>query len=199
LQIEDQFKMSSGKEIFMSIFNNTPSEWSVATWSCLLVPLAALLATVVNYFRWHYVGDRIPGPPVDTFLKGNYPEYRRKAGSNRNVSAFYEWLHEKYGTVARYWLGPSDLWVSVSDPKLAKEALQNATERPPVMKKLLQFLGEENQTFKKAEFARCVGKFLLPRSDRLITLRASVDCALSNRGPHHRDCFSGTLPRSCLP
>lgn len=148
--------MSTAREIVLSLVNDPPSEWSIATWSCFSIPLVSLAAVVGLYLRSIHIGNRIPGPPTDSLLSGNYPEYRRKSGANRNVSAFYEWLHEKYGPVARYWLGPSSLWISFSDPAAVKDVLQNAAERPPVMKKLLQFLGDDNQTFKKQEFARCI-------------------------------------------
>jgi cytochrome P450 len=99
----------------------------------------------LNQFRgWRQMGDRLPGPQANPLL-GNIPDLQ-KAGDFQN---FLPLLHQQYGSIARFWLGPSDLVVSITDPEILGEVTNNLSLRPAAAKKLLGWMGKEGMTFQK--------------------------------------------------
>ncbi|BAZ33150.1 cytochrome P450 [Cylindrospermum sp. NIES-4074] len=90
------------------------------------------------------LGDIIPGPPANPLL-GNLPDLQQAGGFQNYLPA----LHKQYGSIVKFWLGPLELGVSVSDIEILGEVTNNLSARPDAAKKLLGWMGKESITFQK--------------------------------------------------
>jgi cytochrome P450 len=90
------------------------------------------------------LGDLLPGPETNLLL-GNLPDLQQAGGFQNYLPA----LHRQYGSVVKFWLGPSDLAVSVSDIEILGEITNHLSVRPEAAKKLLGWMGQESITFQK--------------------------------------------------
>jgi cytochrome P450 len=87
-------------------------------------------------FAWRSRSAHIPGPPA-SLLSGNVPELQQFGGFHNYLPA----LHQQYGPVVKFWLGPSDLIVSFSDPDhLAQVA--NLAYTPKLLQKPMEWMGD---------------------------------------------------------
>ncbi|CAG8670331.1 6793_t:CDS:1, partial [Paraglomus occultum] len=91
----------------------------------LLVLFVIVIRKLQKFLSWRKIGDDLPGPPA-SLLTGNVLEIGPAGG----MGLFLRNLHETYGPVVRYWIGPSGLFVSINDADILDQlALVNA-ERP---------------------------------------------------------------------
>lgn len=93
--------------------------------SIVLVLFVIAIRKLQNFLNRRKIGDDLPGPPA-SLLMGNALEIGRAGG----LGPFQRNLHETYGPVVRYWLGPSDLNVSINDPDILDQLEILNTERP---------------------------------------------------------------------
>ncbi|BAZ33148.1 cytochrome P450 [Cylindrospermum sp. NIES-4074] len=90
------------------------------------------------------LGDLLPGPQANPFL-GNLVNLKQTGGFQHYLPA----LHQQYGSVVKFWLGPSDLAVSVSDIDILGEVTNHLSVRPEAARKLFGWMGKESLTFQK--------------------------------------------------
>eukprot|EP01018_Ginkgo_biloba_P010958 Gb_30571 [translate_table: standard] len=120
-------------------------EVNAILWALLILVTGLLLRRVWRLIRFWVRGSRLPGPPLNAFM--------RKAGSNSrpgdldNFSAFLSQTHEEYGSVVRIWLGPTQLLVSVKDPELIQQLLVQAEDRLPLTAKAFQLAFGKSSLF----------------------------------------------------
>ncbi|ESA38716.1 unspecific monooxygenase [Leptolyngbya sp. Heron Island J] len=68
--------------------------------------------SVKEYFRQRKKSESIPGLNKPHIWSGNLRDIEKSGGINNFLPA----LHRSYGSVAKFWMGPWDLCVSLSDP-----------------------------------------------------------------------------------
>nr|AYM55612.1 cytochrome p450 [Croton stellatopilosus] len=100
-------------------------EFNAFLWISLVAITALLLEKVFKLIRLWAQGRKIAGPPCNTFFG------HRNFGSRENFLDLLSELHNKYGSVFKLWLGPTQLMVSIKDPELIKEMLSKAKDKLP--------------------------------------------------------------------
>ncbi|KAF8395641.1 hypothetical protein HHK36_019591 [Tetracentron sinense] len=105
-------------------------EINALLWISLILITALLLRKVTQLLRLWAKGRNIPGPPCPSFYGHSKLISGTKSGENLNN--FLSMSHEKYGSVVRLWLGPTQLLVSIKDPALIKEMLIKAEDKLPL-------------------------------------------------------------------
>ncbi|ASC70519.1 Putative cytochrome P450 120 [Halomicronema hongdechloris C2206] len=71
-------------------------------------------------------------------------------------------MHQRYGKVLRFWMGSSDLMVSISDQDILSQIASTLHSRPKAAKKALGWLGHESPTFKSHEELRTIRSKVMP-------------------------------------
>lgn len=99
---------------------------------------------VNEYLAWRKLGDRLPGSEAELAL-GNLKEFNQSGGFQNYLPA----IHRKYGPIARFWLGPTELAVSVSDINTIGEVVNNLGVRPQAARKLFGWMGKESISFQR--------------------------------------------------
>ncbi|KAI3949124.1 hypothetical protein MKW98_026504 [Papaver atlanticum] len=100
-------------------------EINVLLWISLIATTTFLVKRVIKLMKlWSY-GRNLPGPPCPS-LFGHSQLF-----SGENLIEFLSKSHEKYGSIVRLWLGPTQLMVSVKDPVIIKEMLIKAEDKLP--------------------------------------------------------------------
>ncbi|WP_161634920.1 cytochrome P450 [Leptolyngbya sp. Heron Island J] len=110
-----------------------------------------------SFVRWKYVGNQLPGPPSDMWF-GNLREIKQYAG-------FFDYLpsmHKQYGKIFRFWMGPTNLIVSINDQEILAETVPLLHQRPETARKELGWLGKESPTFKCHEELREIRTTIMP-------------------------------------
>ncbi|OAY53340.1 cytochrome P450 734A1 [Manihot esculenta] len=100
-------------------------EFNAFLWISLVTITALLLGKVFKLFRLWSKARRIAGPPCTSFFGHN------NFGSRGNFIDLLSELHNKYGSVFKLWLGPTQLLVSIKDPELIREMLLKAEDKLP--------------------------------------------------------------------
>ncbi|KAH7536611.1 hypothetical protein FEM48_Zijuj03G0003100 [Ziziphus jujuba var. spinosa] len=100
-------------------------EFNAFLWLFLITITALLMRKVVKLLRLWFKGHRIPGPPCPSFFGHS------KLISRENLTDYLSDVHEKYGSAVKLWLGPTQLLVSIKDPKLIREMLLKAADKLP--------------------------------------------------------------------
>lgn len=103
-------------------------EINALLWISLIAITYLLLRKIFILLRLWSRGRRIPGPTCPSF----YGHSKLISASGSNLIDFLAKSHEKYGSVVRLWLGPTQLLVSVKDPTLIKEMLVKAEDKLPL-------------------------------------------------------------------
>ncbi|CAK7336452.1 unnamed protein product [Dovyalis caffra] len=104
-------------------------EWNAILWVALITITVLLLEKVFKLFRLWSKARKIPGPPCNFFFgHGNL-------SSRENFIDLLSESHDKYGSVFKLWLGPTQLLVSIKDPTLIKEMLLKAEDKLPFIGK----------------------------------------------------------------
>ncbi|KAH8512609.1 hypothetical protein H0E87_006041 [Populus deltoides] len=104
-------------------------EFNAILWIALITITALLLDKVFTLFRLWSKASKIPGPPCNSFFgHGNL-------GSRENFIDLLSESHDKYGSVFKLWLGPTQLLVSMKDPTLIKDMLSKAGDKLPCIGK----------------------------------------------------------------
>ena len=88
-----------------------------------------------TFFTWRSKSNHIPGPRTNLLL-GNIPELQQHNGFHTFLPA----LHEQYGPVVKFWLGSSELIVSISEPDYLAE-LANLAYTPKSLQKPMEWMG----------------------------------------------------------
>ncbi|KAG5249895.1 cytochrome P450 [Salix suchowensis] len=100
-------------------------EFNAILWVALITITSVLLDKVFKLFRLWSKASKIPGPPCNSFFgHGNL-------GSRENFIDLLWESHDKYGSVFKLWLGPTQLLVSMKDPTLIKDMLLKAGDKLP--------------------------------------------------------------------
>ncbi|KAG9454809.1 hypothetical protein H6P81_007713 [Aristolochia fimbriata] len=105
-------------------------EINVLLWISLIAITALLLRKIAALLNLWAKGQRIPGPPCPSFH--GHSKLISGGGSAEKFSEFLFKSHEKYGSIVRLWLGPTQLLVSVRDLTLIKEVLEKAEDKLPL-------------------------------------------------------------------
>eukprot|EP00262_Sarcandra_glabra_P020839 TRINITY_DN8471_c0_g1_i1.p1 TRINITY_DN8471_c0_g1~~TRINITY_DN8471_c0_g1_i1.p1 ORF type:complete len:589 (-),score=83.32 TRINITY_DN8471_c0_g1_i1:532-2298(-) len=105
-------------------------EINALLWFFLILITFLLLKKVTKLLRFWAKGSKIPGPPCPSFY-GHW-ELVKGARSGSNLIDLLSKLHEKYGSIVRLWLGPTQLLVSVNDPASIREVLIKAEDKLPL-------------------------------------------------------------------
>ncbi|KAJ9179519.1 hypothetical protein P3X46_011299 [Hevea brasiliensis] len=100
-------------------------EFNAFLWISLVTITALLLEKVFKLFRLWAKARRITGPACTSFFG------HKNFGSRWNFIDLLSELHNKYGSVFKLWLGPTQLLVSIKDPELIKEMLLKAEDKLP--------------------------------------------------------------------
>ncbi|KAI3926968.1 hypothetical protein MKX01_032883 [Papaver californicum] len=100
-------------------------EFNVILWISLIAITTFLMKRVVKLMKLWSDGRNLPGPPCPS-LFGHSQLF-----SGENLIEFLSKSHEKYGSIDRLWLGPTQLMVSVKDPVIIKEMLIKAEDKLP--------------------------------------------------------------------
>ncbi|XP_010244425.1 PREDICTED: cytochrome P450 734A1-like [Nelumbo nucifera] len=105
-------------------------EINALSWLFLILITSLLLGKVIRLVRLWANGSKIPGPPCPSL----YGHLKLISGANSggNLIDFLSKSHEKYGSIVRLWLGPTQLLVSLNDPELIKEMLVKAEDKLPL-------------------------------------------------------------------
>ncbi|KAL9407133.1 hypothetical protein Peur_004105 [Populus x canadensis] len=104
-------------------------ELNAILWVALITITVFSLEKVFKLFRLWSKASQIPGPPCNSFFgHGNL-------GSRENFIDLLSVSHDKYGSVFKLWLGPTQLLVSIKDPTLIKEMLLKAEDKLPFIGK----------------------------------------------------------------
>ncbi|KAL5567460.1 hypothetical protein UlMin_024035 [Ulmus minor] len=101
-------------------------EFNAFLWVSLITITALLIRKVFTILRLWNKANRIPGPPCSSFY-GHY-----KIISRENLTDVLSDSHQKFGSVVKLWLGPTQLLVSIKDPNLIKEMLFKAADKFPL-------------------------------------------------------------------
>ncbi|KAK4756005.1 hypothetical protein SAY87_009762 [Trapa incisa] len=101
-------------------------ELNAFLWIALIAVTFFLLRRVVQVFRLWSQGSKISGPPSPSFYG------HCKLFSRDNFADVLSGLHEKYGSIFKLWLGPTQLLVSIKDPQVIKEILVKAEDKLPL-------------------------------------------------------------------
>lgn len=101
-------------------------------------------------------GNLIPGPPAK-FPLGNIPDIEKHGGFFELISA----LHREYGSIARFWIGPAELAVTVNAPECLAR-IKDVTTKPSSTRRFLGWLGDESLTFTTHQESKEVRSRLLP-------------------------------------
>ncbi|KAK9156590.1 hypothetical protein Scep_003164 [Stephania cephalantha] len=110
---------------FQLIRDYAVREINALLWLSLIAITALLVRRVSNLMSLWSKGREIPGPPCPSFYGHS------KLFSSETLSDFLSKAHEKYGSIVRLWLGPTQLLVSVKDPVLVKDMLVKAVDKLP--------------------------------------------------------------------
>ncbi|KAH9261452.1 hypothetical protein BASA81_000096 [Batrachochytrium salamandrivorans] len=123
--------------------------------------LAALLA-------WQKKTSALcPGPKCDPML-GNLGEMIAAGGFSQELFAE---LHAKHGDVVRFYIGPTNLNISVNDPELVHEVYRKCRERPHETYLFLWYLGKENLLFQRGPIV----KEMRLRYGQMVAQRTQLD------------------------
>ncbi|PON78176.1 Cytochrome P450, E-class, group I [Parasponia andersonii] len=101
-------------------------EFNAFLWISLIAITVLLVRKVFKLLRLWSMASRIPGPPSPSFYG------HCKLISSENLTDFLSNSHEKYGSVVRLWLSPTQLLVSIKAPNLIKEMLFKAADKLPL-------------------------------------------------------------------
>uniref|UniRef100_A0A7S2W929 Cytochrome P450 n=1 Tax=Mucochytrium quahogii TaxID=96639 RepID=A0A7S2W929_9STRA len=108
------------------------------------------LVRLIRFFVWrNRMLERFNGPKANPVL-GNLGDLADAGGFNE---VFFERLHDKYGPIARFFIGPS-LNISVVDPAAQMEVYQKCPSRPPETALFLGYLGKDNLLFTHGEMVK---------------------------------------------
>lgn len=110
-----------------------------------------------SLIKWKRIGNQLPGPPSNTWF-GNIGEVKQYGG-------FFNYLpkmHKKYGKIFRFWMGPTNLIVSISDQEILAKTVPHLHQRPETARKELGWLGKESPTFKGHEELREIRSTIMP-------------------------------------
>ncbi|KAF9686335.1 hypothetical protein SADUNF_Sadunf03G0148000 [Salix dunnii] len=122
-------------------------EFNAILWVALITITSVLLDKVFKLFRLWSKASKIPGPPCNSFFghgnlgsRENFIEFEFEKFSEVllnqidwsliNLDLLWE-SHDKYGSVFKLWLGPTQLLVSIKDPTLIKDMLLKAGDKLP--------------------------------------------------------------------
>ncbi|KAJ4836318.1 hypothetical protein Tsubulata_004557 [Turnera subulata] len=170
-------------------------------WVSLVAVTALLLEKLVKLFVLWAKGSRIPGPPfASSFARANF-------GSRQNFVDFLAESHEKFGSVFKLWLGPSQLLVSIRDPALVKEMLSKAADKLPSTGKAFRLAFGRSSLFfcsydeakqTRESLAMELNKKMLERADEFPNcIMEKVDELISN-GSNDSKVFSQRLAFSVI-
>ncbi|KAJ8755838.1 hypothetical protein K2173_024383 [Erythroxylum novogranatense] len=117
-------------------------EFNALLWVSLIALSALSLEKVFKLFRLWAVARSIPGPPCRSFFgHGGF-------GSRDEFIDLLSESHNKYGSICKLWMGPTQLLVSVKDPTLIKEMLLKAEDKLPFIGKAFRLaFGRSNLFF----------------------------------------------------
>ncbi|XP_031371615.1 cytochrome P450 4F11-like isoform X1 [Punica granatum] len=101
-------------------------QFNAFLWISLIGVTLLLLRRVARLFRLWSEGSKLPGPPCPSFY-GHCNLFSRE-----NFSDVLSGFHERYGSIFKLWLGPTQLLVSVKDPEVVKEILLKAEDKLPL-------------------------------------------------------------------
>ncbi|CAG8615344.1 974_t:CDS:1, partial [Paraglomus occultum] len=132
-----------------------PQLLSNYTVSILLVLFVIVIRKLQKFLSWRKIGDDLPGPPA-SLLTGNVLEIDPAGG----MGPFLRNLHETYGSVVRYWVGPSELNVSINDPDILDQLEIVNAERPNAFIEFMREIFNDKSLFylsgKKAKERRLI-------------------------------------------
>ena len=132
----------------------------------VLHDLAYLPARVGEYFKQRSKSKDIPGPKAHLW-SGNLRNLKESGGINNFLPA----LHERYGSVAKFWLGPWDLCISLSDPDYISQ-LSSLPYTPNALQKPMRWMGNVfwvGRSSDKTESVKHVRAKLTPLLGDLLT------------------------------
>lgn len=131
---------------------------SISSNSLVILGLAGLIGVKLKeFFNWRRRGDQLPGPPANLTL-GNLKKIQEYGGFFSYLPA----MHKQYGKVLRFWIGSSDLYVSISDQNILSQVVPTLHQRPETAKKALGWLGDESPTFMNHEKMKAFRAKVMP-------------------------------------
>lgn len=105
-------------------------EINLLLWFSLFAVTALLLRKLLKLFKlWSY-GGRIPGPPCPSFY--GHSVLFTGTNSQESLTELLVKSHEKYGSIVKLWMSPTQLLVSVKEPSIIHEMLSKAADKLPL-------------------------------------------------------------------
>jgi len=99
---------------------------------------------LIRFLRWRReLCERIPGGKPSLFI-GDLKMLLDAGGFNEQ---FFINLHSKYGELARFWLSPTMMNVSLTNPNSVHELYKKTHSRPHETYMFLKYLGDDNLMF----------------------------------------------------
>ncbi|XP_047315683.1 uncharacterized protein LOC124919481 isoform X2 [Impatiens glandulifera] len=116
-------------------------QFNAFLWISLISVTFLLLRKLYNLLRLLVKGSLIPGPSF-------YGHSKFMSGVN--LTEVVSTLHDKYGSVVKLWLGPTQLLVSIIDTELIKEVLVKAEDTIPLTGRVYHLAFERSSLFVSA-------------------------------------------------
>lgn len=141
------------------ILNLLTSKPSIFGGVNVLHDLARETKKLSQYSSQRGKSQQIPGPKAQLW-SGNLADLRESGGMHN----FLPRLHERYGPVAKFWLGPSNLFISLSNPDHIAQ-ISNLAHTPASLQKPMKWMGDVfwvGQSSDKSERVRYVRAKLAP-------------------------------------
>ncbi|KAF3434225.1 hypothetical protein FNV43_RR25328 [Rhamnella rubrinervis] len=171
---------SDSRECYRIVLRDLAArEFNAFLWFFLIAITAFLANKVVKLLRLWAKADCIPGPPCPSF------HGHSKLISKENLTDFLSNSHEKYGSVVKLWLGPTQLLVSIKDPYIIREMLLKAADKLPMTGRAFHlafgpsslFASSFHKVQKRREILRSeLNERLLGREN--VICSAAVDCIM---------------------
>ncbi|GLT88639.1 hypothetical protein SLE2022_066560 [Rubroshorea leprosula] len=116
-------------------------ELNAFLWISLIGITSLLTQKLFKLFNLWIQARRIPGPTCPSFYGHS------SLISRESLTDLLSDSHRRYGSVVKLWLGPTQLLVSIKDPKLIKEMLLKAKDKLPLTGKAFQLAFGQSSLF----------------------------------------------------
>ncbi|CAO2820812.1 unnamed protein product [Amaranthus hypochondriacus] len=131
-------------------------EINLLLWISFFGITVLLVRKVVLLLKLWSHGGRIPGPPSPSFY--GHSVLLTGANPHEDLTELLHKSHEKYGSVVKLWLSPTQLLVSIKDPLVIKEMLLKAADKLPLIGRVYRLaFGQSSffvSSFKKVKCRR---------------------------------------------
>ncbi|KMT17030.1 hypothetical protein BVRB_2g042310 [Beta vulgaris subsp. vulgaris] len=184
-------------------------EINLLLWLTFIGITALLIRKLALIFKLWSHGSRIPGPPSPSFY--GHSVLFSGAHPHVDLTELLNKSHEKYGSIIKLWLSPTQLLVSIKDPLVINELLLKAADKLPLIGRVYRLAFGQSSFFvssfekvKRRREALAVelnGKLLdkaNAMTDRAVDSVMERICDIMNKGTLDCEMFSQHMAFSIL-